>query len=177
MIGKTESNFKIEVEQIRAMPSNSRYFVSDKGRIYSKKSKRFLLGNPSNQGYATVGIYKDGKCRFRSIHQLVMEAFVGPRPSKYETNHIDGNKLNNTLANLEYCTQSENAKHSFRLGLQKQPKGEKSCRSKLTDLQVREIRMEIVSPTMSRKELAKKYNICQQHISYIKHNPDYRKTI
>ena len=46
-----------------------------------------------------------------------MSAFVGPRPALHETNHIDGNKANNALSNLEYVTKSENTIHAVRLGL------------------------------------------------------------
>jgi hypothetical protein len=173
------TNFKIEVEQFNFLPTNRAYLISDKGRIYSKKSKRFLFGSVNK--YIQVSIYDNTKAKTRRIHQLVMEAFVGPRPHKHDTNHIDGDKTNNCLENLEYCTRSQNNKHAYRLGLNKSippvVTGERHGNCKLTDLQVKEIRAEIKSPTMSRKDLAKKYSICESHISHIKHNPDYRKTI
>jgi hypothetical protein len=52
---------------------------------------------------------------------LVAETFIGPKPGKgYEVNHKDGNKKNNNLDNLEWCTRSQNIKHSFNIGLRNQ---------------------------------------------------------
>jgi hypothetical protein len=53
------------------------------------------------------------------VHRLVMRAFVGE--SSLDVNHIDGNKLNNKLSNLEYCTRKDNIAHSINIGLTKLP--------------------------------------------------------
>jgi hypothetical protein len=72
------------------------------------------------------------------VHNLVLYAFVGPRPESFQTNHIDGNKTNNVLENLEWVTRRENILHAFTMGLI--GAGEKSHLSKLTEAQVLEIR-------------------------------------
>jgi hypothetical protein len=172
-----QPNFKIEVEQFKPLPTSPDYLISDKGRVYSKKRRRFLSGWLDNGGYLRGWICENGEQKKRLFHILVMEAFVGRKPDKLDTNHKDGNKLNNRLANLEYCTKSENTKHSYDNGLQKQPRGESRWNCKLSDLQIREIRAELKNPTMLQKNLAIKYNVSGPVISYIKHNPDYRKTI
>jgi hypothetical protein len=170
------TNFKIEVERFKPVTTNHAYFISDLGRIYSKKRKRFLSGSVSHYGYTTVFVKENGKWKNRFVHHLVMEAFVGLRPDKYQINHKDGIKLNNTLANLEYCTVSENSIHALRTGLRKSKSGEQHGRSKLSDLQIREIRIQLENPTMLQGDLAKKYNVDPSRISHIKHNPDFRKT-
>lgn len=85
---------------------------------YFKKDK-ILTPIINNHGYTQVSLYKQGKRTERRIHQLVAETFI-PNPSDYSVvNHIDGNKQNNCINNLEFCTQSHNVKESYRLGLQK----------------------------------------------------------
>ena len=77
--------------------------------IIVSKSQRYLRSN----------LWKDGKYKTFSIHRLVAEAFL-PNPNNFPVvNHKDGNKLNNRVDNLEWCTQSYNVKESYRLGLQK----------------------------------------------------------
>ena len=60
----------------------------------------------------------NGKLKRKLVHRLVAQAFI-PNPNNYPIiNHIDGNKLNNHVSNLEWCTQKQNVQHSFKNGLQ-----------------------------------------------------------
>lgn len=110
------------------------YYVKDNGDIYSvdrieKNSlgrDRFYPGKKikpqiSNRGYARVQLSKPGMERKKySVHRIVAEAFLeGRTDEKNIINHKDGNKLNNRVSNLEWCTQSENLIHSFRTKLRK----------------------------------------------------------
>lgn len=74
-------------------------------------------------GYLSVTLYKDGQHYALKIHRLVCQAFHGrPLGERNEVNHIDGDKANNVADNLEWCTHSENQKHSVRvLGHNMQP--------------------------------------------------------
>lgn len=81
-----------------------------------------------------------GKEGTPSLHLLVAAAFLGPRPEDREVNHIDGNKLNNAVSNLEYVTRAENVRHSFRLGLVPRPSGAAHHNSKLSEDDVVAIR-------------------------------------
>lgn len=95
------------------------YEVSDKGEVRSLdryvpaklgtqlKRGRVLKPNRTT-GYSTVRLREGSKDKTRKIHQLVLEAFVGPRPSELEGCHRDGNTENNSLENLYWGTSSQN---------------------------------------------------------------------
>ena len=118
------------------------YQINDKGEIRSKdryihfKHKdKFYKGDIKRQqigtnGYKIVKLYKDDKKRYTfSVHRLVAEAFL-EKPSYAEcVNHKNGNKLDNRVENLEWCTYSHNNKEAFRLGLRK-PSWEKTIEQK-----------------------------------------------
>ena len=92
-----------------------RYEVSNLGNVRNKKTGRYLTPNANREdGYYRVTI--NGKHKY--VHRLVADAFFdGDKHQKLDVNHIDGNKRNNTLPNLEYCTRKENIRHAFDTGL------------------------------------------------------------
>ena len=95
--------------------------VSDKGLVKNKNTNQICKPQINNKtGYYQIGINENGKQKNIYIHKLVALAFLGNRPSGYDVNHIDGNKLNNSAANLEYCSRSENIKHAYKSGLNTQ---------------------------------------------------------
>src|SRR3972149_2638335 len=89
---------------------------------------------PSTGDYKTVHLYRDGVMYACLVHRLVAHEFIGNPSEKPEVNHIDEDKLNNRVDNLEYCTRSENALHSVA-----KFRGEDSGMAKLTNDDVREI--------------------------------------
>lgn len=90
-----------------------------KSKIKSKILKQVFNGNK----YYTVGLCKNSKCKTKTVHRLVAETFI-PNPDNLpQINHIDGNKQNNCVNNLEWCTQSENTIHAIKTGLLKVRKG------------------------------------------------------
>lgn len=63
------------------------------------------------KGYCLVNLYKDGKGKTFKVHRLVVTSFIGPIPRGMVVNHINENKLDNRLSNLEICTQKKNMNH------------------------------------------------------------------
>ena len=85
------------------------YAVTEDGKVYSYKSKRFLTPFPDKDGYNRVNLRKDGGAKQFAVHRLVAETFV-ENPDNLETvDHIDGNKQNNTIGNLQWMTRGGNA--------------------------------------------------------------------
>ena len=101
------------------------YMISNLGNIISLKGKGFRLLNPTLEpiGYRCVRLRVNGKYINKRIHQLVAIAFIPNPENKSSVNHIDANKSNNNVTNLEWCTQQENICHAFSLGLISRKKG------------------------------------------------------
>lgn len=83
----------------------------------SVKQCKILKLIRNTHGYYSVNLYKDKKCYRKDIHRLVAQAFI-PIPKKLlQVNHIDGNKKNNNISNLEWVSAKENVQHAFKMGL------------------------------------------------------------
>lgn len=114
------------------------YEVSDAGRVRRADTRRVLSPGLSGSGYPRVSLCRDGVITQRYVHDLVMCAFVGPRPIRAVINHVDGNKSNNKRGNLEYTSHRRNIREAVRMGLQ--PIGERHPNAKLRDVDVEAIR-------------------------------------
>jgi hypothetical protein len=87
------------------------YSILRDGRVYSFKTRKFLSGTLRN-GYVKLTLLNRYKPKTFVIHRLVAQAFIPNPENKPEVNHIDGNKLNNHVSNLEWCTRIENYRHA-----------------------------------------------------------------
>ena len=88
------------------------YGITSCGKVYSYRKKKFLSPRKINSGYLRVALYKDGKAKDFLIHRLVAKAYL-PNPANLpQVNHIDENKANNALSNLEWITAAENVNYS-----------------------------------------------------------------
>lgn len=106
------------------------YQVSDTGEVRGLDRKttgnrhRTIKGTVLKKGKTTTGYWlvvlsKDGKSKTHKVHRLVAKAFIENPLGKPNVNHIDNNPLNNNVSNLEWCTQSENVAHAYRIGAHK----------------------------------------------------------
>lgn len=100
-----------------------KYLISDKGNVKSLYDKNgsyrehILTSRSAKNGYLYVNLYKNSKSKTKKIHRLVAETFISNSNKLPCINHIDGNKHNNCVNNLEWCTYSENTKKAIELGL------------------------------------------------------------
>ena len=103
---------------LRVISCNPRYGVTAEGEVWSCTSGSWqMMRKVESSGYHKVKLSSKGRQRMHSVHSLVMAAFVGVRPNGLVINHKDGDKLNNRVSNLEYCTYRENWLHALRTGL------------------------------------------------------------
>ena len=93
------------------------YKISSCGKVYSIWKKSLKTLQDDKDGYKKVTIYKEGKPKCIAVHRLVASNFLEKPDGKDYVNHKDGNKSNNKVDNLEWCTQSENELHAHEAGL------------------------------------------------------------
>lgn len=92
---------------------HSNYQLTSLGQLINTKTKRVLAGGIKPEGYKICIINIGGVTKTRYIHRLVAELFI-PNPLKLkEVNHKDGNRLNNSVENLEWVSRSQNMKEAF----------------------------------------------------------------
>lgn len=93
------------------------YQVSNLGKV--KGLRKNIILSPSNGEYKKVILCNKGERITKPIHRLVAEAFLDNPYNKSQVNHINGDKLDNRLDNLEWVTQSENTVHAYKMKLNK----------------------------------------------------------
>lgn len=91
------------------------YEVSNLGKV--KNNKKIISSVDDGNGYLRLHLSKEGKVKSFRVHRLVAEAFIENPYGLPKVNHIDGNKKNNVVDNLEWCTQAENVEHAYSSGL------------------------------------------------------------
>lgn len=89
--------------------------LSRLGKSQFMTKVKILKPGYDKDGYLHVGLFKDKKAHRNKVHRLVAMAFIDNPENKPEVNHIDGNKQNNNVWNLEWCTKSENGIHAYRV--------------------------------------------------------------
>ena len=93
------------------------YTIDENGKIFSKYKNKVMKTYINENGYEIVRLYKNKKSRLMRVHRALLLSFVDQPADKPIVNHKDGNKRNNTLSNLEWCTSSENNQHAIDTGL------------------------------------------------------------
>lgn len=94
-----------EWRQIRGYPH---LFVSSEGRVWTAIYSRYLRPHLTNRGYLRIALSKDKSVKQISVHRIVAEAFIPNPEGLTDVDHIDGDKLNNRVENLQWMSRSDN---------------------------------------------------------------------
>lgn len=126
-----------QVSSYGRVKSKGRYIDNNGGKQYWQE--RIMRPRLNDNGYMIASLSKKGSnlSKKKRVHRLVAEAFINTNNLKLDINHIDGDKQNNRLENLEWVDRSANLKHAYRTGLRVSTfKDKPSVNRKLTDEQV-----------------------------------------
>lgn len=152
----------------------NRYEASDRGRVRrisgqgaSPNAPRYLKTFTCKLGYVRIPLVMDGRIHKPGLHVIIAKTFLGPCPENHEVNHIDLNKMNNHVSNLEYVTKMENQRHARR---NREWKKDYS-RRRLTPAQVADIR----ASNLPQRTLGARYGISGSAIWRIRHYKDYKE--
>ena len=158
----------MESKEIKDAPG---YCIYPDGKVWSEKTHKFLKDQRGGYKgeYRKFSLWVNGKYINKYVHILVMTYFGPLKPADdYEINHIDGNKFNNNLVNLEWVTSSENTRHGVKNGL--------FSRVKLSVEEVKKIKEKFKNEPDYRgkvADIARMYNVSFHVISLIKHNKNW----
>lgn len=151
------------------------YVVTTDGDVYSlnygKSGKKHKLSPCKNKGsgYLCVNLYYKKKLHRKYIHRLVAEAFIPNPNSLPQVNHIDGNKKNNSVENLEWVTEKENTEHAFNHKLRTVHFGENATDSKVSEKTARKICEMLEQNEKGTREIADSLGVSFPIVSNIKH--------
>ena len=143
------------------------------GRYGMQKRKGKLMTQHIDQdGYMKVGITKEKVRKHYFVHRLISIAFINNSGNKAQINHKDGNKQNNSLSNLEWCSITENNNHALNSGLRKMPNGNNHSNAKITEDEA--IWIKYMTNGQKLQELVDIFGICKATICKIKTNKIWR---
>lgn len=144
--------------------------ITKKEHFRETEDKLLKIYNNNRTGYKFVQLYKDKKPKNFTIHRLVATNFLH-RNEHDCVNHIDGNKHNNYVENLEWCSNEYNHEHATRTGLK--AKGEAVSSSKLTAREVHAIKY-LLKNDVSHTLISKAFNVSRPTISLIYENKTWK---
>lgn len=139
---------------------DGKYAACSDGTIisYARKNPKKLIGKIGNAGYRMVVLTINNKKQYHNVHRIIAKAFIPNPKGLREVNHKDGNKLNNSVSNLEWVTTKENHFHARDNGL------ETTCKINM------DIANKIRADVGTHRELAKKYGLSKTQIGLIRQN-------
>ena len=143
----------------------NKYSISDDGEVWSYYKQEYMKPNLGGYGYKQIQLAKNGKRKTYQIHKLVLEHFTEKVSGKEFCNHKNGDKHDNRIENLEWCTISENNKHAYRTGL----KGKSVGNPKYLIEQIKAAKY-LLHTSMTGKEIAKATGMSESCVSLIKRN-------
>lgn len=148
------------------------YSVSSLGRVRrdvrggAAVPGRILRASPLRRGHLIVSLYGGSGPKKPYVHRLVACAFLGPPPSsRHEVAHNDGNPSNNHASNLRWATHADNMSDMIAHGTS--TRGSRQRMAKLTDADVRAIRMRYAAGGVTQKDLAREFGVMRQTVSKV----------
>lgn len=155
----------------KEIPNFSNYSISDSGVVTSKRvyaNTHVRKQQINNCGYCMVSLIDDnGKKHLKSVHRLVAQAFIPNPDNKPQVNHINGNKRDNIVSNLEWCTAAENTQHAYSSGLISIVEGEDHHSAKLT----KQTAIDLINCILSGEDnetIATKFGLHSRYVSLIR---------
>jgi hypothetical protein len=159
--------------------TDNKYEVSNFGNVRNIKTKKIrkpvMIGNIVKNRYPAVRIPINKKWKTQLIHRLVATSFLIKPYGKNQVNHINGNKLDSSLKNLEWCNQQENSSHAWSIGLYNHI-GINNNKSKLSESDVFKIRNRYACG-ISIVELSNIFGVSTTNISAIIKNKIWKHII
>jgi hypothetical protein len=124
-------------------------------KSYCKKG-RIIKAAPHSEGYKTASLYNKGEYKTVYIHRLVAEAFIRKPTKLQEVNHINANRSDNRVENLEWVTAKQNTQHAIKIGNNKN-RGETANSARLKETEALAI-IALINLGVPRMEIVKKFN-------------------
>ena len=156
----------------KQIPIEKNYEISPDGIIRNIKTKKIKSQYIGSTGYYMITISHNNKSKPHRVHRLLMITYKENPKNYKEINHIDGNKLNNSIDNLEWCDHLANMKHAFMMGLANNT-GEKNGRAKLRSENIPVIR-KLLNDGLSQYKIAKIFNVSRSTIMNIKNRGQWK---
>lgn len=157
-------------EDIRKHPRLN-FWSNQKGEIFNKDGTKRNINSWGR--YIRVNVVDNGVARTLSVHRLTYETWKGEIPEGLVINHIDGDRYNNAIDNLEVCTIRENTIHAYRTGLAAGIKGEDNSSAILNNNQVIEI-YNLIKNLYNNEEIAQKMGILFRHVSLLRNGSRWK---
>lgn len=149
--------------------------VSNKGNVIGVSGRRL---NPTigKHGYALISLTNHDGTKTRSVHRAVVETFIGDIPKDMVVNHVNGDKLDNRIENLEVATHAENTRHAYANGLATGQHGEDNSMAKLTNRELERVCYDLMCG-MTNAEISAKYGLHDRYVSLIRHKKRWKGLI
>ena len=150
------------------------YYVTENGEVIGKRFNKPMKPSINTNGYLKIDLRINNKKQTFSIHRLVAECYLDNPDNIPMVEHIDDNKLNNHVSNLEWVTDRENKDRAIQNGLYLN--GVKNHKTKLTEEQVKWIRDNYIPnhPEFGCRPLSKKFNLVPSSINKIINNKTWK---
>lgn len=148
------------------------YEVSSHGRVRNTETGVVRKPTRTSHGYFVVGFKHNNRQTLKYVHDIVSIAFIGPKGAGCSVNHIDGNKANNSVGNLEIVACGDNTRHAHLTGLCDN-RGQRHGMSKLSDADVRSA-LALINSGLSDGKIGLRFGVNPETIRRIRIGKGWR---